>query len=100
MNFGLNKKTLLTICNYFARQPEIAKVKIYGSRAMGKCKKGSDIDLAIYTVKGIGDITGRILTELNELPTPYFFDVTDYRHISHQPLKKHIDQRGKLIYSK
>lgn len=98
MNFGLDEKILSQLRDYFARYPEIEQVKIYGSRAMDSHTKGSDIDLAIYTAKGTEDITARTLTELDELSTPYLFDVTDYSHITHAPLKKHIDHHGKLIY--
>ena len=50
MNFGLNEETLSKLCDYFARHPEIEQVKIYGSRAMGNCEKGSDIDLGVPVV--------------------------------------------------
>ena len=100
MSFGLDQKTLSLLGDYFARHPEVEQVKIYGSRAMEKHEKGSDIDLAVYTAEGTQNMTGRFLTELDELSTPYLFDVTDYRHTTHLPLKEHIDRHGKLIYTK
>ncbi len=98
MKFGLSEETIKLICNFFSRYPEIEKVEIYGSRAMGNHERGSDIDLAFYS-KNDKNLTGHLLTGLDELPTPYLFDVTDYYKISHLPLKEHIDRVGKLFYS-
>lgn len=98
MKFGLPKKTLKLICDFFSKYPEIEQVKIYGSRAMGNYERGSDIDLVFYA-KTDKDLTGQLLTGLDELPIPYLFDVTNYYKISHVTLKEHIDRVGKLIYS-
>lgn len=97
--FGLPERTLRLIQNYFASRPDIVEVKVYGSRAMGTEEVGSDIDLAIITT-AITDISGTIKADLDELSTPYLFDVTDYRRITHKPLREHIDRVGKLLYSR
>ncbi|KPA14755.1 DNA polymerase beta domain-containing protein region [Candidatus Magnetomorum sp. HK-1] len=99
MKFGLSEKTIYLISNFFSNYPEVEKVKIYGSRAMGNYERGSDIDLAIWT-NTKKDLTGHFLTELEELSTPYFFDATDYNQIVNEDLKAHIDRVGKLIYRK
>ena len=96
--FGLDEATALLFRNYFAAQPDITQVKIYGSRANGTFKRGSDIDFAIYTKKP--DILGRIMTEIDYLPTIYRCDVTDYSSITHAPLKAHIDEFGKIFYQR
>jgi uncharacterized protein len=97
--FGLSDATLALIRTYFASHPEIDKVILYGSRAMNTQSPGSDIDLAIYTYAA-EDIAGMVKTDLEELPVPYLFDVTDYHRISYQPLREHIDRVGKIFYSK
>jgi len=61
------------IKNYFVQQTEVIEARVYGSRAMGRQKHGSDIDLAIFTTVG-EDISGRIISGLEDLPTPYMFD--------------------------
>jgi predicted nucleotidyltransferase len=66
---------------------------------MGKETPGSDIDLAIIT-NNEKDISGTIQAALEELPTPYLFDVVDYNHITHMPLREHIDRVGKILYQK
>lgn len=66
---------------------------------MGKNHPGSDVDLAVLT-SADQDLSGHIQAELEELSTPYLFDVVDYQRISYQPLKEHIDRVGKLLYEK
>ena len=95
--FGLPENVLKLLQKYFANHPQIVKVFIYGSRAMGREKPGSDIDLAIVTTSD-HDISGKVKADLEELPTPYLFDVIDYQQITHQPLREHIDRAGKLLF--
>lgn len=81
--------------------PEIEKAAIFGSRALGNYKTGSDVDLAVY-----GDSLSRsslrmLQDQLNEkLPLPYMFDIVRYEEIESPKLKEHIDQYGKVIHSK
>ncbi len=45
--FGLPKRTVNELINYFKSKPEIEMIKIYGSRVTGRYHNGSDIDFAI-----------------------------------------------------
>ncbi len=47
MNHGLSPKTLDEIKTALAHFPEVEKAVLYGSRAKGKHRRGSDIDLAL-----------------------------------------------------
>jgi len=95
--FGLAPAALQRIRAVFRRHPEVRTVKIFGSRATGRFEDGSDVDLVLW-----GDLDpvllGRILAELDELPLPYTFDVKAYESINHPPLKRRIDETGKLLY--
>lgn len=97
--FGLSDRILTMLNAYFEQQPELQEVWVYGSRAMGRERPGSDIDLAIVTTSG-QDLAGHIKTDLEDLSTPYTFDVIDYNRISHQPLKDHINRVKKKLYAK
>jgi uncharacterized protein len=99
--FGIYDKTFLFMLETFKSFTEIEHVIIYGSRAIGNYKKGSDIDLAIVGEKVDLHTVNKLSVKLNEeLPVPYYFDVLDYNSLSNQELKKHIDQEGKFLYSR
>ncbi len=46
--FGLPQRTMDEMHAIFAKHGKVKKVVLYGSRAMGNYKNGSDIDLTMY----------------------------------------------------
>lgn len=94
--FGLQSRTINEIWEYFKSKPEIEKVIIYGSRAKGTYHNGSDIDFAVWTTN---DNISKIAQELDDLPTPYKFDVVNYNTLSNQNLKNSIDKQGVVFYT-
>ena len=99
MSFGLTQKTIKKLKEVFKKYPEIYQVKIYGSRARGDHRIGSDIDLAFFS-KSKKDLSLRLSSELNQLFTPYLFDIVNYNSLKDQPLKEEIDKHGKVFYIK
>ena len=97
-DFGLPQRTIDELFAYFKTKPDIEKVLIFGSRAKGNFHNGSDIDFAIWSDNS--EDFFRIAGELDELPTPYKFDVIDYKNLSHQAMKNSIDKDGKLFYQR
>ena len=99
MAFGLTEKDIELIRSAIGAHPEIEEVLVFGSRAMGNHKNGSDVDLA---VRGTGvslRTISRLGTQLNEeLPLPYQFDVIDYASIDTRALTEHIDSFGKVLF--
>lgn len=93
--FGLPAETLAVITNCLQQYPDIRWVKIYGSRAKGTYERGSDIDLAFSSPL---DHSAELLEALDNLPTPYLYDVTYYDNLQHHGLKEHIDRVGVVIY--
>lgn len=81
----------------FSRHPQIAAVKLFGSRAKGTNRPASDVDLALY-----GDLAPleaeRVGGELDELPLPYVFDVKAMNEVKHMPLREHIERVGVTVY--
>lgn len=78
--------------------PEIKEAILFGSRAMGREKKSSDIDLALKG-NGLEEIAAQVAYELNsESPLPYYFDILDYLTIENPELRGHIDRVGKVIF--
>ncbi len=75
---------------------EKTAIKIFGSRAKGNYRNNSDIDLVIW-----GPISPRevesLRMDLDELPTPYEFDLINYENLDHENLKSHIDRIAKVF---
>ena len=100
MNFGLKKRDIDHLLNAFERFPEIQQVLVFGSRAKGNSKAGSDVDLALKGEDITDETISRLRAALDELPLPYFFDIVDYATIQNKDLIGHIDRVGEIIYQK
>ena len=99
MMFGLEQKDIDLIRDTFKMFPGIKEVIIYGSRATGDYKTGSDIDLAVKGENLTDDIIFRLSSHLEEeLAIPFFFDVVAYDKIKSAKLLEEIDQNGQLFY--
>jgi len=101
MNFGLRDEDLNNIITATQQFTEIEKAAIFGSRAKGNYKPGSDVDIVIWG----NDITFSTLSRLHailedESPMPYFFDIVDYSHLSHKELKNHIDRVAIVFFTR
>lgn len=98
MKFGLTNSDLIYMRNIFQKFQEIESVIIFGSRALGNYKSGSDIDICIKGKNISFDTTSQLKAQLEEMgPLPYFIDIVDYNSIDNLELKKHIDQYGILF---
>lgn len=93
--FGLSAEVIEKVLDVFAKHPEIYRVVIYGSRAKGNYKTGSDIDLTLKGSKGLNmEVLYQVIGELDELNLPYTFDVSLYNSITNKDLIDHIDRVG------
>jgi predicted nucleotidyltransferase len=100
MCYGLKQTTIESIKNVFRRYSQVEQVIIYGSRAKGNYKNGSDIDL---TLKGDDlslTLMNKINIELDDLLLPYTFELSIYSHIKNCNLIEHINRVGKIFYKK
>jgi len=98
MNFGLSDTTCATIRLILEQHPAVEKALLYGSRAKGNYKTGSDIDLTL-----IGDaldhtILSDIAGELDESFIPHTVDLSLYAELNHPNLREHIDRVGVVFY--
>jgi nucleotidyltransferase substrate binding protein (TIGR01987 family) len=96
--YGLPETILLKMQGVFARHPEIEKVIIYGSRAKGNYRPGSDIDITLYGQALSEALLSKVLVELDDLNTPYLMDVSLFSHLQSEELKKHIQENGRIFY--
>ena len=98
--FGLPQQTIDEICKYFSTITQVELVKIYGSRAKGNQKPYSDIDFVIYGNEITETLINKISTELDELPTPYMYDVHWIRDITSEKLLTNINNTAQDFYKK
>ena len=89
---GLPEQTLQAIHRCLHDSfPQLHWVKLYGSRAMGRYWRGSDIDLVFSADE---NCSAALLDALDQLPTPYLFDVTHWESLQHNGLRQHIERVG------
>ena len=98
MPFGLPENTLKGICDVFKAYPQIKTVILYGSRAKGTYKPGSDIDLTLKGERLDLNILNRIDNQIDDLLLPWSFDLSIYSRIENKDLIDHIDRVGISIY--
>lgn len=100
MRFGLEENDILKLQKIFASYPQIESAKIYGSRAKGNYKNGSDIDLTLTGKELNLTIVNTIETQIDDLLLPYLFDISIYHQISNPDLIDHIQRVGQVFYQK
>lgn len=101
MNHGLSQRSINTMHNIFGKYESLRRVILYGSRAMGNYKNGSDIDITLEVDDGFTDFDLlHICGELSESDLPYFVDCSILSQISNPDLKDHIARIGQVFYAR
>lgn len=100
MKFGLKENIIQKIQTVFASFPEVEEVFLYGSRAKGNFKPGSDIDLTLKGEKVSSFVLNKISLKLDDLYLPYTFDLSVYSQIDNKDLVDHIKRIGVPFYKK
>ena len=99
--FGLLDSDIEAIVQTLIKHPKVERALIFGSRAKGNFKNGSDVDIAL---KGTGldfDTQSQISYWLNEETNmPYKFDVLIYENLHEPKLQEHIDRVGIEFYNR
>jgi predicted nucleotidyltransferase len=100
MNHGLSDQTVERIVTVLAHYPEIEKAVLYGSRAKGNYRNGSDIDLTLFGDGLNFSLLTRLDNELDDLLLPYKFDISVFANLTHPDLIDHIRRVGVALYEK
>lgn len=99
-HYGLKPHIIEQINSVFAHYPQIETVILYGSRAKGNFRYGSDIDL---TIKGEDLTLSQLLkieNELDDLLLPYKIDLSLLEKIKDADLLDHIRRVGIVFYQR
>ena len=97
--FGIYAESLQKVLEILQSYPAIDQVLIYGSRANGNFREGSDIDLT-FKGKITSDELDDIRQKLDDSFIPYIFDLSRFKDIKNQNLLDHINRVGTIFYKK
>ncbi|MBU4524604.1 MAG: nucleotidyltransferase domain-containing protein [Desulfomicrobium sp.] len=100
MRFGLPEQTIQEIQGALALYPEVEEAILYGSRAMGTFKPGSDIDLTLIGENLTHNLMLGIMFDLDDLLLPWMIDLSIFDTIDHPGLREHIDRVGQTLYER
>ena len=100
MRHGLSKRTLNQIREILSHYPEVEQALLFGSRAKGSFKKGSDIDVALIGQFLNLKLMNQISNEIDDSDLPYTIDLSIFHQISNPDLREHVQRVGVVIYRK
>jgi predicted nucleotidyltransferase len=91
METGLGQKSLQAIADVVYSNIRVQEAKIFGSRAIGTFREGSDIDICLIGDELTLTDLNRISSELDDLNIPQIVDLVNFRTIKNENLLKHIE---------
>lgn len=95
---GLTTAMVDAIGSIIAVDARVRKVILFGSRAKGSGREGSDIDLAVYGDALDRNDAARWADELEEALFPWSVDVVVVDNEVDPDLRAHIDRVGRVIF--
>lgn len=99
--FGLSETTMAEIRTIYTRHPAVRRVIVYGSRAMGNFREGSDIDMTIIADEDFApNELFHIMGEFDDSMLPYLVDISVFSELKNPDLISHINRRGKILYER
>lgn len=98
LSFGLSTEILDALRLVFSQFSEIDRVLIYGSRARGDFRSGSDIDLAVVAPAMTPSDFSRLWMVLDDLPIIFRLDVSLWHETTDQQLKNNMLADGISLY--
>ena len=99
MAFGLSEHTINKLVNIFDGNNQVEEAILFGSRAKGNYREGSDIDITLkgknLTLKTIKTIE----VQIDNLFLPYEVNLVLFNYITNPLLIEHIERVGISIYN-
>ena len=98
-NTGLRQPDLDIVLSILDKFPNVKEAIIFGSRAKGNFRNGSDVDIALkgenINLETVSTFSYKLKVETI---LPYKFDVLDYQSINNSKLTEHINRKGISVY--
>ncbi len=100
MRHGLPQHTVDQIRGVLEQYPAVERAVLYGSRAKGNYKPGSDIDLTLHGTGLTPALCATIAEALDDLLLPYTIDLSVFAELRHPELEAHIQRVGVVFYQR
>lgn len=99
MAFGLSEHIINKLVNLFDKNDQVEEAILFGSRAKGNYREGSDIDIALKGNKLTLKTLKKIEVQIDQLFLPYEVNLVLYHYINNPVLSDHIESVGISIYN-
>ena len=101
MKYGLSDKQLDELVSFIRKYSEVEEAVLFGSRVIDTYKEASDVDIALKGKNVTASLAAKIKFNIEEETyLPFFFDFIAYPTITSEELKRHIRNKGIVIYRK
>ena len=98
MKLALREKDLSALRRTFERFPVVREVRVFGSRATGHARRGSDLDLAISAPQATTAEWADLCDALENAPLIYELDVVREEGTLNPRLLEKIRREGVPVY--
>ena len=93
---GLPPEASARLLAVLSAEPAVQEVWLYGSRAMGRHRPGSDIDLTLVAPNLRHHDRLRLMAALDDLLLPWSIDLS-LQHELPEPLRQHVARVGRRL---
>lgn len=96
--FGISAPSLRQLRGLFESTPALDRVWIFGSRATGRARANSDIDLAFDAPTMGAEAARRLVLAIEDLPTLYRIDAVHWQGVADATLREEIERDRKTLW--
>ncbi len=98
--YGLDNDAIYQIISVLTENSKINEVILFGSRAKGNFRHGSDVDLSLIGKElQLNDVLNASIA-IDDLSLPYKFDIVIYDRITEKALIDHINRSGIVLFDR
>ncbi|MFZ4566130.1 MAG: nucleotidyltransferase domain-containing protein [Prochlorococcaceae cyanobacterium] len=94
---GIPEASQQKLLNLLTQQPRLEAVWLFGSRAMGRQRSGSDIDLCLEGMDLSHDDRLRLMAAVDDLLLPWQVDLV-LQHELPDDLRGHVQRVGRCVW--
>ncbi|HJN35750.1 MAG: nucleotidyltransferase domain-containing protein [Prochlorococcus sp.] len=97
---GIPQRESSLLLKKLQQEPAVQRVLLYGSRALGRHRSGSDIDLCLEApAMGLQELL-ELGARLDDLMLPWPIDLQLRHLIDHADLQAHLERAGEVLWER